>query len=79
MITGKKNQQFVTTIVLLRLVEDGDTIKTYDFCASFSGSMASKESADKAGKKGKADDDDEQNDGKEMNEELKKLISIRIK
>lgn len=41
--------------------------------------MASKESAERAAKKGKNDDDDEQTDGKEMNEELRKLISIRIK
>lgn len=61
------------------IVEDGDTIKKYEFHAIFSGSMATKESAERAAKKGKNDDDDEQNDGKETNEELRKLITIRIK
>lgn len=61
------------------IVEDGDTIRTYEFHANFSGSAATKESADKSGKKNKNDDDEEPNDAKEMNEELKKLITVRIK
>lgn len=60
-------------------MEDGDTIRTYEFHANFSGSAATKESADKSGKKNKNDDDEEPNDAKEMNEELKKLITVRIK
>lgn len=60
-------------------MEDGETIKPYEFQACFSGSAAAKESAEKAGKRVKNDDDDEPGDGKEMNEELRKLISFRIK
>ena len=59
-------------------MEDGDAIKNFEFKASFSGATAAKETADTKNK-GKNDDDDENNDGKEMNEELKKLISIKIK
>lgn len=42
-------------------------------------SAAQKEAAEKAGKRLKNDDDDEPGDGKETNEELRKLISFRIK
>ncbi len=54
-------------------------IKTYEFQASFSMSAAQKEATEKAGKRLKNDDDDEPGDGKETNEELRKLISFRIK
>lgn len=60
------------------LVEDGDAIKTYEFRAIFSESGAARE-AEKAGKRGKNDDDDDPGDGKESNEELRKLISFKIK
>lgn len=60
-------------------MEDGDTIRAFTFEASFSGTTMAKEAADIKNNKNKNDDDDENNDGKEMNEELKKLISIRIK
>ena len=60
------------------IVEDGDAIKIYEFRACFSESAAAKE-AEKAGKRGKNDDDDDPGDGKEANEELRKLISFKIK
>ncbi|KZS04568.1 Protein CASC1-like protein [Daphnia magna] len=59
-------------------LEDGDAIKTYEFRAIFSESGAARE-AEKAGKRGKNDDDDDPGDGKESNEELRKLISFKIK
>ncbi|XP_046438906.1 dynein axonemal intermediate chain 7 homolog [Daphnia pulex] len=60
------------------LLEDGDMIKIYEFHACFNETAAAKE-AEKAGKRGKNDDDDEPGDGKEANEELRKLISFKIK
>ena len=59
-------------------MEDGDTLKTFTFEASFSGATVDKEAADTKNNKGKNDDDDDNADAKE-NEELKKLISVRIK
>jgi hypothetical protein len=53
-------------------------IKIYEFHACFNETAAAKE-AEKAGKRGKNDDDDEPGDGKEANEELRKLISFKIK
>lgn len=53
-------------------------IKTYEFRAIFCELGAAKE-AEKAGKRGKNDDDDDPGDGKESNEELRKLISFKIK
>lgn len=61
-------------------VENGDQLMHLAFKADFSWDAAAKEAAEKASKGGKNnDDDDEGNDGKETNEELRKLIGIRIK
>ena len=59
---------------------DGDEVKVYEFVSNFSGQQAiTAAAAEKEAKNKKGDDDDDAKNAKEMNEELKKLISVRIK
>ena len=63
------------------LNEDGGEIKVHPFQSTFSGQQAiTAAAAEKEAKNKKAGgDDDDAKNAKEMNEELKKLISVRIK
>jgi hypothetical protein len=65
------------------LNENGGEIKVHPFQSTFSGQQAinaaAAAAAEKEAKNKKGDDDEEAKNAKEMNEELKKLISVRIK